>query len=634
MILSELREQHIEGLCAATAARRKFGPEVRPVEDEVWPAAWTLEASTIADALLQLDAREITGPLQVLHCRVVGPFELPETEFSRSLSFEECHFDSDVIVAGATVRTLAFVECELPILHAPQVRVTRNCNLMGLRAEQVNLGGARIDGQLALRSAELRPGERFPGMALIADWIDVRGGMFCDHGFRAFGHVRLPFARIGAQLGFDNARVELDLGEAVSADGAEVAGTVSFNSGYFTGEVRLIRAKIGGELDFQGASLGATEGTSLSADNARVDGNCLLSERFSTVGEVRLSGAEISGELVLAGAHIRNQGRVALAAEAMTVRDDAHFDSGLQIEGETRLTGSSFGGQLLFDGASLDAAGASHALVAESLVVRDMLSLSGAEIRGAASLSGTSVEHEMTLDAAKLADCVITAERARIGTLHMDDWADPPRAIGLGYAHVALLVDDPARWPSARNLDGLEYERLGGRTAVETRLSWIEQDMDGFEPQVFDELAAYYGRSGREEDARVVAIAKQKRRRTELRWPARVWSWFLQVTIGFGYRTHRAVVWLGVLFLLGWAVLAGAAFLDPPELRPTRATGVPPFQPAAYALDVLLPVVDFGQERAYALTGPARWLSWGSTLAGWVLSTAIAASLARRFNRP
>ena len=54
----------------------------------------------------------------------------------------------------------------------------------------------------------------------------------------------------------------------------------------------------------------------------------------------------------------------------------------------------------------------------------------------------------------------------------------------------------------------------------------------------------------------------------------------------------------------------------------------PTFNPLAYTLDVLLPIVDLGQKSAWQPQGPTLYWSWALTLAGWVLTTAVVAGLA------
>jgi hypothetical protein len=53
----------------------------------------------------------------------------------------------------------------------------------------------------------------------------------------------------------------------------------------------------------------------------------------------------------------------------------------------------------------------------------------------------------------------------------------------------------------------------------------------------------------------------------------------------------------------------------------------PAFQPAIYALDVLLSVVDLDQQANWIPEGAARWFAWAAILAGWVLTTAVLAAL-------
>ena len=59
----------------------------------------------------------------------------------------------------------------------------------------------------------------------------------------------------------------------------------------------------------------------------------------------------------------------------------------------------------------------------------------------------------------------------------------------------------------------------------------------------------------------------------------------------------------------------------------------PAFNPLVYTLDLLLPVIDFGQEHAYQPHGAAQWLAYGLIAAGWILATTVAAGLTRVLNR-
>lgn len=50
-------------------------------------------------------------------------------------------------------------------------------------------------------------------------------------------------------------------------------------------------------------------------------------------------------------------------------------------------------------------------------------------------------------------------------------------------------------------------------------------------------------------------------------------------------------------------------------------------------LDVLLPIVDLGQEKAWRPLGAAQYRAWALTGLGWVLTTAVVAGLTRVLRR-
>ena len=84
---------------------------------------------------------------------------------------------------------------------------------------------------------------------------------------------------------------------------------------------------------------------------------------------------------------------------------------------------------------------------------------------------------------------------------------------------------------------------------------------------------------------------------------------------------------LALLLATGSAIFTAA---PPPPLQPGAA---PHFNPVAYTLDLLLPVVDLGQKHAFNPAGAEQWLSYLLTAAGWVLATTIAAGAARVLSR-
>ena len=130
----------------------------------------------------------------------------------------------------------------------------------------------------------------------------------------------------------------------------------------------------------------------------------------------------------------------------------------------------------------------------------------------------------------------------------------------LDRAEVGALHDDKKTWPSELSLRGFTYGSLEPEDAikVECRLLWLERDAKGYAPQPYEQLVASYRRAGDEQAARQVAIEKQRRRRGELAAPAKAWSFFLDASVGYGYRAWKAGVWLLGLVALGWIAFACA----------------------------------------------------------------------------
>ncbi|MGX9229747.1 hypothetical protein ACWV95_33055 [Streptomyces albus] len=137
-----------------------------------------------------------------------------------------------------------------------------------------------------------------------------------------------------------------------------------------------------------------------------------------------------------------------------------------------------------------------------------------------------------------------------------------------------------------------------------------------------------YRHIGDDAAARTVQLAKQRRHRTTLPLYGRLWGHLQDATVGYGFRPMRAAGWLAGLLLLGTLAFG----LHPP--RPLKADEAPGFNAFAYALDLLLPIIDFGQEKAYAPQGWYQWLAYLLIVAGWVLATTFVAGVNRAVSRP
>ncbi|GAA2580989.1 hypothetical protein GCM10010411_11940 [Actinomadura fulvescens] len=620
---------------------------------------------------LLLAPPERPGPFRLRGAHITGALDLEACTLDRPLAFEDCVFEEAPNFDEVTAPALRLPGCRVPGLSAQQLRTTGNVELnKGFVAEGVvDLLGAHIGGKLSLTGSRL---SNAGGVALNADRLIVEQGMFCWEGFVAEGEMRLLGARIDGQLSLSGARLSNPGGNALMANWLSVAqymlckngfsaegrvslagakvghldlstavlrnpGGPALNGSSLTveqdlvcafesaGEVQLAGAKIGGNLVLDGARLTNPGRSALRADGLVVERSLFCRGGFAAEGELRLIGARVGGVCDLTGARLANPGGRALYAIRLEVGGDLMCRNGFAAAGEIRLNGAHVGGQLEFTGATLSHPGG-HALGGLGMTVDQHLFFrDGFVAEGELYLTGTRVGGRLSFIDAELSNPrghAVSLEAVRARALVMRFGRAPAGTIDLTNVQVESLRDDAESWPASRvTLRGFAFDRLEhDEIDVRTRLRRLARHPDGYVPQPYDQLAAAYRRDGREEAARRVAIAKHWHRRKVLGPFGRLANWMLYLTVGYGYRTWLAAVWLAGLLALGSLVFARA------EMGRADPKG-PAFHAFAYTLDVLLPIVDLGQQKAWNPGGAAVYWSWALIAAGWILTTAVVAGL-------
>ncbi|MEU3931093.1 membrane-associated oxidoreductase [Streptomyces sp. NPDC029044] len=379
------------------------------------------------------------------------------------------------------------------------------------------------------------------------------------------------------------------------------------------------------QLNLRGSVLPA-----LSAETLRVDGVLRLSDcRFD--GPVRLGGAQIAGALFLDGAGIGEPpaGQAALQLNHVTVGDGLSAP-GLRAHGEVRLTGTSTAGTIDLSAARLTAGAGAAALDAVTLTVEGDFLLREAEVHGWIGLRGARVAGRLDFSRARLVnpgDAALRASSCTIGELWLRRSPPVSGTLNLRRAQLDVLFLEPDVVPGEVLLDSLVYTSLTPHEPAERRLEMLERDGEGYVPHAYEQLTASYRRVGDDPAARLVQLAKQRRRRATLPWYGRLWGYVQDAAVGYGFRPLRAAGWLVSLLLLGSLVYA---LHHPEPLKPDEA---PEFNPVFYTLDLLLPVISFGQEGAFAPTGGYQWLSYALVLTGWILATTVVTGITRTVSR-
>ncbi|MFJ4948313.1 membrane-associated oxidoreductase [Streptomyces sp. NPDC088760] len=432
------------------------------------------------------------------------------------------------------------------------------------------LGGPRQDGETAALSLA---GARITGR------LDLQYATI-DH------PVRLRHCHFDQAPRCDAARLrELNLSESVLpglvAHAVHVDGVVRLTRARCTGTVRLGGARIAGSLYLESADMAApgTEEPVLQLNQAAV-GADLWAPGLRTHGQIRLNGASVAGSFNLCEARLNHPGQAALDAQTFTV-----------------------GGDMLVRHAE----------------VRGWIGLRGARIAGRLDLSYTVLSNP--------GSSALRAGSTTIGELWLRKAPPMEGALNLRRAQLDVLLLEPESVPEEVLLGDLTYTSLTPHEPAERRLPLLERERDGYVPYAYEQLTAAYRRVGDDHAARLVQLAKQRRHRRTLPWYGRLWGLVQDVTVGYGFRPLRAAGWLLSLLALGSLAFA----LHHPQ--PLKAGEAPPFNPVFYTLDLLLPVISFGQDSAFAPRGGHQVLAYVLVLTGWILATTVIAGVTRTVSR-
>lgn len=429
----------------------------------------------------------------------------------------------------------------------------------------LELSGAHITGALALDGTEIRQLLRLHSCEFDGPvTLEAASTLAVSITDSRIPGFQAPTARIGGRLDLRGSTID---GRGLSA-------------------VKLVHTHIAGGLRLDAAKLIAPGLVALDAGGLVMEGGVFCEDGFTAEGQVLFPGAQLPGGLFMRGARI-----------AIDAPDDIAFNGDNVTASTVRLSkGFRAAGKVRVRGAQ----------------IADLLSFHDAELLG----EGTALL------------CIGT----RADAFDLRFAQAPQGVVDLRNAYASRIQDHPATWPATLRLDGLVYEWLEttaarGRDDVTNRLTWLRHN-PGYAPQPYEQLANNYRRLGHDADARRVLLARQRRRRATLGPAGRAWGCLLDATVGYGYRTWIAGVWLTLLTLLGAAVFAT---FTPTADRPGEG---PPFNPFVYALDLLLPIGGLGQGSAWHWeNGGVQALAYTLTAIGWILTTTVVAGMSRTLSK-
>jgi hypothetical protein len=499
----------------------------------------------------------------------------------------------------------------------------------------VRLSGAHISGNLDCRKATLRGDS---GPALVADNLQVGQNVSFER-FTAIsggvdGAVNLVDAHIGGSLFCRKASLHADNGPALAADRLKVDGSNFLKDSTATGKgefgaIRLNGAHIGGQFVCTGTSLCNKSGPALHADGLQVDQHMFLSDKFTATGDgnfgaVSLVGAHIGGSLVCTGASLRNDNGPALRADGLHVegifRGNKFTATGAGEDGAVRLTGAHIGDNLDCDGAELynksgPALAANRLQVGQVIHLRDGFTATGDGNLGAVDLTGAHIGGSLHCDGAKLCNKsgpALAADSLQAGRgIYLTDGftatgGGPDVAVNVAVNLVRAQVGGklffhPARLEHAagphRRLaaDGLTYTGVPDQISARDWLGLLRHGTPSYAAQPYQQLAAAHRALGDERQTREILIAQRddELARSHTRWPQRSWGRITKITLGYGYKPWRALLFLAGVVAI--SCLLAVTLGSHGALAQTDKTATPGqpctvIQQVSIGLDLNLPV--------------------------------------------
>jgi len=453
--------------------------------------------------------------------------------------------------------------------------------------------GVRIDGEIGLRFEKIT----FP---LIIQECAILSGIDLRH-----AEIQM-LSLVGTHTGI------------IRADGLEVEGSILLRNVRAVGGVRLVGTTIGGQLSCKGGEFINPNGTALNCNSVKVSQSIYLDGGFRAKGEVDLVNATIGGQLECRSGEFIDPNGTALNVDGLKIMGSVFLRNGFKANGEVNLRGATIGGQLGCDdgefinhngtainGDSLKITG--NIFFRKGFKAEGKVNLVNAEIGGVLQWSGVESPEKIVLD--------------------------------LRFASVKTLWDEPNSWPTKGRLflNEFKYDEIGDDAPKDykTRIEWIRRQYDPenkkdfqFRPQPYEQLAVVLKKSGNEDDAKEVLVAKNEDRK---KWgPKLTFSefWWYRIfgpMIGYGYKPLISLYYIAGLIVFGWFLF----WIGHRKNYILSISNDPPkFNSLVYSIDTFVPLVDLYQAKYWL---PKSWFfrlcHWWLIAFGWILTTLFVVGL-------
>jgi|GEM_PF-1561699 len=344
------------------------------------------------------------------------------------------------------------------------------------------------------------------------------------------------------------------------------------------GLVNFMGAEIGSSMTLSDVVIGISNGlkqADLAIDSANIASDVIL-HRIDVYGKISVSSAVINGNLRLEGARLYRPGEAALYANGASIGGQLNFAAADPLSQNPRK--SALDGDVFLDGIRVG-----------------NVRWAGLKLAKKSNFHATDMVIDRSLEALSLeadADCWLDLSGSKASSL-IDRLGDTEDGWGAGNVKLGL--------------DSFRYDRLisaTGRTSShpdhirEWRVKWLQRRNDKSSTQAARQLARILHEQGLHEGSRLILMDAFTEDGNQASTNGLVaLQWLFGVCFGHGFSGGRAILTILVIWLFGTIGVLGlqsGGFLVKSE--GDNLSCFHTIDPSLYAADVLLPVIDLGQE--------------------------------------
>lgn len=536
---------------------------------------------------LELDNAAPGYELSLERMRISGDVDLHGLSAAESVSFANSRFLGNVNLDGARFGgsldlTGVVVSGELRLLRAS---VNGSAELSDIAiGKNLDLERVSIAHNLVMRRAAL-PGVNLLGASIKAD--------FHMQDSAVAGWAWLENLQVGSDLFMERARLA-----RTDLQGSEITGSLRMTGDQVTGPLDMRGIKVGQDLDMSGGRYQS------------------INLQDSDVGyTLRFGDSQVAGALGLPAARIGHVLALGKGARFAAAVDLAY----VKVDGAVLINGSTFA-----KGANLDGASIGQGLsITEGTRIVGLLRMTFAKVGSNLDLTGGSFD-SVDLTGTTIGSEIRLASRGYAAIA----WR-PAAKLVLRNVSAQALQDLPDAWPTALDLEGFTYQRLGGyresdsndvaARPAQTFIDWLAKQTQ-YSPQPYRTLSDVLKAAGFPAKAKEVLYAgylREWHKSTGLAW---FWQTMRWAIIGFGLYPQRSAIWILVLVPLG-AFVTGFE----PQVRMRNMRLV---DRLIYSLDALLPFVTLrGEHNSYDFQAWPKYYLYFHKVMGYVLIAFLLSAL-------